>query len=101
MQRVHMDNATCCSLFIRLANVRIQLTMFFRPAILLNAASQAAATGATRRAVLNTSSARAVPVIFSRLYTSGLSSETIETRVLDIVKGFDKVDASKVMDMMV
>ncbi|ORY89206.1 acyl carrier protein-like protein [Syncephalastrum racemosum] len=70
--------------------------MFFRPAIILNAASRAAAAGTTRRAVVNASGALAAPTIFSRLYSSGLSPETIETRVLDIVKGFDKVDGSKV-----
>ncbi|KAI9005479.1 acyl carrier protein-like protein [Phycomyces nitens] len=62
----------------------------FRPTVLFNAAAKAA--------VFQSSMAvRASPVAF-RLYSAGagLSHADIETRVLDILKGFDKVDQTKV-----
>ncbi|SAM02038.1 hypothetical protein [Absidia glauca] len=55
----------------------------FRPTLLLNAAS---------KATLH----RSAPA-FSRFYSAGaLSQADIESRVLEILKGFDKVDQSKV-----
>ncbi|KAI9307205.1 acyl carrier protein [Cunninghamella echinulata] len=54
----------------------------FRPTILLNAATKA-------------SIYRATPA-FTRFYSAGaLSKDVIEARVLDILKGFEKVDESK------
>ncbi|KAI8146401.1 mitochondrial type II fatty acid synthase component [Fennellomyces sp. T-0311] len=65
--------------------------MYLRPTVLFNAASRvAAATTAHQQAL------RATPAAFARLYTTGLTRENVETRVLDIVKGFDKVDSTKV-----
>ncbi|KAI8877195.1 acyl carrier protein [Backusella circina FSU 941] len=58
--------------------------MFLRPAVILTAASRAA-----QRPVINSA-----PVIFSRMYS--VPASDVQTRVLDVVKGFDKVDASKV-----
>ncbi|RUS33278.1 acyl carrier protein-like protein [Jimgerdemannia flammicorona] len=42
--------------------------------------------------------ARIAPAIFTRLYSAStsLSRSDIESRVLDILKGFDKVDPAKV-----
>lgn len=57
--------------------------MFLRPTVLLNAASRVSATR------------MAAPALFSRMYAT-LPKEDVQTRVLDVVKGFDKVDASKV-----
>lgn len=55
----------------------------FRPTLLLNAASKATLY-------------RSAPA-FSRFYSAGALSQTdIESRVLDILKGFDKIDQSKV-----
>jgi NADH dehydrogenase (ubiquinone) 1 alpha/beta subcomplex 1 len=55
----------------------------FRPTLLLNAASKATLY-------------RSAPA-FSRFYSAGaLSQADIESRVLEILKGFDKVDQSKV-----
>jgi NADH dehydrogenase (ubiquinone) 1 alpha/beta subcomplex 1 len=46
-----------------------------------------------------TPASRMAPAAF-RLYSSaGLSQSDIETRVLDILRGFDKVDANKVMNI--
>lgn len=60
----------------------------FRPTALLNAASKAAA--------FRSMTPRVAPVA-SRFYSSaGLAQADIETRVLDILRGFDKVDANKV-----
>lgn len=54
-----------------------------RPTILFNAAAKA-------------SLFRSTPA-FSRFYSAGALSQTdIESRVLEILKGFDKVDQSKV-----
>lgn len=70
--------------------------MFFRPAVLLNAASRAASVSAVSRQA----AFRATPAVLTRLYTTGgVPRENVESRVLDIVKGFDKVDASKVNDI--
>lgn len=67
--------------------------MFFRPAVLLNAASRAASVSTVSRQA----AFRATPAVLTRLYTTGgVPRENVESRVLDIVKGFDKVDASKV-----
>ncbi|KAI9136592.1 acyl carrier protein-like protein [Paraphysoderma sedebokerense] len=40
----------------------------------------------------------AAPAVFTRLFASaaGLSRTDVETRILDLLKGFDKVDAGKV-----
>ncbi|KAI7851421.1 acyl carrier protein-like protein [Circinella umbellata] len=62
-----------------------------RPTALFNAASRAATYSVRQQTAV-----RAVPAVFARLYTTGLTRENVETRVLDIVKGFDKVDSSKV-----
>ncbi|KAI7874558.1 acyl carrier protein [Lichtheimia hyalospora FSU 10163] len=67
--------------------------MFFRPAVLLNAASRAASVSTVSRQA----AFRATPAVLTRLYTTGgVPRENVESRVVDIVKGFDKVDASKV-----
>ncbi|ORZ23038.1 acyl carrier protein-like protein [Absidia repens] len=56
----------------------------FRPTLLINAASKAALY-------------RTAAPSFSRFYSAGaLSQADIESRVLDILKGFDKIDQSKV-----
>lgn len=52
-----------------------------RPTILLNTAAKAA-------------SIRTVPTMATRFYT--VSASDAQTRVLDVVKGFEKVDPSKV-----
>jgi NADH dehydrogenase (ubiquinone) 1 alpha/beta subcomplex 1 len=57
----------------------------FRPTVLLNAASKAATLNTTRFA----------PVA-CRFYSAGLNKSDVEVRVLDVLKGFDKVDESKV-----
>ncbi|RUS23137.1 acyl carrier protein-like protein [Endogone sp. FLAS-F59071] len=67
----------------------------FRPAALnsiFKIASRAAAYQAPRPVI------RIAPAIFTRLYSAsaGLSRSDIESRVLDILKGFDKVEPSKV-----
>ncbi|ORX52306.1 acyl carrier protein [Hesseltinella vesiculosa] len=55
--------------------------MLFRPTVLLSAAAKASVY-------------RTIP---SRFYTAtALSNNEIQTRILDIVKGFDKVDQNKV-----
>lgn len=59
----------------------------FRPTALLNAASKAA----TFRMA-----PRAAPVACRFYSSAGLGQADIETRVLDILRGFDKVDANKV-----
>lgn len=65
----------------------------FRPTVLLNAAARAASL---RPAV--PVSRVVAPAAFTRLYSagSGLSQADIEARVLEILKGFDKVDPNKV-----
>ncbi|CAO3597309.1 unnamed protein product [Absidia cylindrospora] len=56
----------------------------FRPTLLLNAASKATLY-------------RSAAPSFIRFYSAGALSQTdIESRVLDILKGFDKIDQSKV-----
>ncbi|KAI9482693.1 MAG: acyl carrier protein-like protein [Benjaminiella poitrasii] len=64
----------------------------FRPTILLKAANKAA----TYRVI--TTSQSMSPIVLSRFYSSGggLSHADIETRVLDVLRGFDKVDSSKI-----
>lgn len=64
--------------------------MFFRPNVILTAASRVAAT---QRPSLMTRVA--APAMFTRLYAS-LPREDVQTRVLEVVKSFDKVDGSKV-----
>ncbi|KAI8090904.1 acyl carrier protein-like protein [Gilbertella persicaria] len=59
--------------------------MFLRPTAILSAASRAAAV--QRRVV--------APAVFSRMYAS-LPKEDVQSRVLDVVKSFEKVDAVKV-----
>ncbi|KAI9274605.1 acyl carrier protein-like protein [Phascolomyces articulosus] len=60
----------------------------FRPTVLLNAASRVAAVRAPVARV-------AAPAVFTRLYSAGHSAD-IESRILDILRGFDKIDESKV-----
>ncbi|OBZ88585.1 Acyl carrier protein 2, mitochondrial [Choanephora cucurbitarum] len=60
--------------------------MFLRPNAILSAASRAAATQRTRVVA---------PAVFSRMYAS-LPKEDVQSRVLDVVKSFEKVDAAKV-----
>jgi NADH dehydrogenase (ubiquinone) 1 alpha/beta subcomplex 1 len=67
------------------------LLSMFRPTALLNAASKAAAF----RSMPTTS--RMAPVAYRFYSSAGLSQSDIEVRVLDILKGFDKVDANKVI----
>ncbi|KAI7851083.1 acyl carrier protein-like protein [Circinella umbellata] len=59
----------------------------FRPTVLFNAASRVAAV---RAPVSRT----VAPAVFTRLYSAGHAS--VESRVLDILRGFDKIDESKV-----
>ncbi|KAI9493219.1 acyl carrier protein-like protein [Zychaea mexicana] len=61
----------------------------FRPTVLFNAASRVAAVRAPV-------SRFAAPAAFTRLYSAGAGTANIESRVLDILRGFDKVDQSKV-----
>ncbi|KAI7906170.1 acyl carrier protein-like protein [Cokeromyces recurvatus] len=64
----------------------------FRPTVLLKAANRAA----TFR-VINTTTQRIAPISLARFYSSGaLSHADIETRVLDVLRGFDKVDSNKI-----
>lgn len=69
--------------------------MFRHTAInsIFKTASRAAAAYQAPRPVI-----RIAPVIFTRLYSASasLSRSDIESRVLDILKGFDKVEPSKV-----
>lgn len=58
---------------------RANINMFIRPTAIFTAASRAARTQ-----------------VLARGYASALSRDDIQSRVLDVVKGFDKVDASKV-----
>ncbi|KAL1931648.1 hypothetical protein VTP01DRAFT_9791 [Rhizomucor pusillus] len=62
-----------------------------RPTVLLNAASRAAAIRAPVARIV-------APAALVRFYSAGagLSQADIESRVLDILRGFDKVDQSKV-----
>jgi NADH dehydrogenase (ubiquinone) 1 alpha/beta subcomplex 1 len=62
----------------------------FRPTALLNAASKAAAFRSMPAA------SRMAPVAYRFYSSAGLSQSDIEVRVLDILRGFDKVDANKV-----
>jgi NADH dehydrogenase (ubiquinone) 1 alpha/beta subcomplex 1 len=62
----------------------------FRPTALLNAASKAAAFRTTTR------SGMMAPAALRFYSSAGLSQADIEVRVLDILRGFDKVDANKV-----
>lgn len=64
----------------------------FRPTALLNAASKATAFRTM------TPASRMAPAAYRFYSAGGLSQGDIETRVLDILRGFDKVDASKVND---
>lgn len=63
-----------------------------RPTVLLNAASRAAAIRAPVARIV-------APAALVRFYSAGagLSQADIESRVLDILRGFDKVDQSKVI----
>jgi NADH dehydrogenase (ubiquinone) 1 alpha/beta subcomplex 1 len=63
--------------------------MFFRPNVILTAASRVAATQRPNTTRI------AAPAMFSRMYAS-LPKEDVQTRVLEVVKSFDKVDESKV-----
>jgi NADH dehydrogenase (ubiquinone) 1 alpha/beta subcomplex 1 len=58
--------------------------MFLRPAVIFTVASRAA-----QRPIVNSA-----PAVFSRMYS--VPADNVQTRVLDVVKGFDKVDAAKV-----
>lgn len=60
----------------------------FRPAVLLNAASKAASFKAT--------TTRFAPVAYRFYSSAGLNKSDIETRVLDVLRGFDKVEENKV-----
>ncbi|CAO0791943.1 acyl carrier protein-like protein [Mucor lusitanicus] len=63
----------------------------FRPTVLFNAAAKAAAM----RPAMSVS--RIASPVACRFYSSGgLSQSDIEVRVLDILRGFDKVDANKI-----
>ncbi|KAF7728523.1 hypothetical protein EC973_005927 [Apophysomyces ossiformis] len=66
----------------------------FRPNVLFNAATKAAAF----RTAAPTAAVRMTPAAFSRLYSAaaGLSSADIEKRVLEILDGFEKIDPKKV-----
>lgn len=57
-----------------------------RPTMLLNIAAK-------------TASIRAAPIMATRFYT--VSASDAQTRVLDVVKGFEKVDPSKVKSSVV
>ncbi|KAG0164496.1 Acyl carrier protein, mitochondrial [Apophysomyces sp. BC1034] len=63
----------------------------FRPTVLLNAATKAAA-------FRTVAAARVAPAAFTRFYSAGagLSTADIEKRILEILEGFDKVDPAKV-----
>lgn len=61
--------------------------MFLRPTVILSAAARASVARPMTR--------MAAPAMFSRMYAS-LPRDDVQTRVLDVVKGFEKVDASKV-----
>jgi NADH dehydrogenase (ubiquinone) 1 alpha/beta subcomplex 1 len=63
--------------------------MFLRPNVILTAASRVAATQRPNMTRM------AAPAMFSRMYAS-LPKEDVQTRVLEVVKSFDKVDGSKV-----
>ncbi|KAI8978524.1 acyl carrier protein-like protein [Pilobolus umbonatus] len=63
--------------------------MYFRPTVLLSAATRAATV--QRSAVVR----NAFPVIMSRFYAS-LPKQDVESRVLEVVKSFEKVDPTKV-----
>ncbi|KAL0076882.1 NADH dehydrogenase 1, alpha/beta subcomplex subunit 1 NDUFAB1/ACP [Phycomyces blakesleeanus] len=67
--------------------------MFFRPNVLLSAASRVATATTTQQHALRTV-LRATPVLTTRFYS--VSRDNVESRVLDIVKGFQKVDDTKV-----
>ncbi|CAO3635956.1 unnamed protein product [Mucor hiemalis] len=62
----------------------------FRPNALLNAASKAAAFRTM------TPASRMAPAAYRFYSAGGLSQGDIETRVLDILRGFDKVNANKI-----
>lgn len=61
----------------------------FRPNVVLAAASKVGSVQRSHIARIG------VPAVFSRLYAS-LPREDVQTRVIEIVKSFDKVDSSKV-----
>lgn len=63
----------------------------FRPTALLNAASKAAAFRS-----MPVANSRIAPVAYRFYSSAGLSQSDVEARVLDILRGFDKVDAKKV-----
>ncbi|KAG0940765.1 hypothetical protein G6F57_014511 [Rhizopus arrhizus] len=60
--------------------------MVFYPRVILSAASKSAQRPLMTRI--------AMPAIMSRMY--GSSSESVESRIVNILKGFDKVDPNKV-----
>ncbi|KAI9279776.1 acyl carrier protein-like protein [Sporodiniella umbellata] len=59
----------------------------FYPRVFLTAAARSAQRPLASRVVM--------PSLMTRMYASA-SGETVESRILDIVKGFDKVDPTKV-----
>ncbi|CAO3691983.1 unnamed protein product [Rhizopus stolonifer] len=61
--------------------------MVFYPRVIFSAASRSAQRSLTTRMV--------APAVFSRMYAS-IPRETVETRILDVVKGFEKVDPNAV-----
>lgn len=61
----------------------------FRPNVILATASR---VGAAQRFNMTRVAA---PAVFSRMYAS-LPKEDVQTRVIEVVKSFDKVDGSKV-----
>jgi len=63
--------------------------MFLRPNVILNAASRVATTQRTNMVRMATPS-------MLRMYAT-LPREDVQSRVLDVVKSFDKVDGSKVI----
>ena len=78
--------ATNFFFFFPIPYISISKKMFLRPNAILSAASRAAATQRTRVVA---------PAVFSRMYAS-LPKEDVQSRVLDVVKSFEKVDAAKV-----
>lgn len=69
----------------------------FRPTALLNAANKAA----TFRTIAARNNGLMAPAALRFYSSAGLSQADIEVRVLDILRGFDKVDANKVSFLVI
>lgn len=63
--------------------------MVFYPRVIFSAASRSAQRSLTTRMV--------APAVFSRMYAS-IPRETVESRILNIVKNFEKVDSKAVLN---